>query len=387
MKKMTEELWVSEVYAGKYDQSSLNLLDYEDKIAIYGAGYAGLVLAEQLISHGIAPLCFIDQSVEKQGNQYFGTPVKSLNDAVVEDITVIVSILDKKNMFEEIVHTLKKSGCSHILHILDLRNEVDLFRNVPLMIAPDLDLLWQRRSALYRTYIRLTDEESRHVFCAVIHSLWSGSDFTAPTHHIKEQYFDEAIISPIQDEVFVDCGAHIGEVFSKFIHKTTNWKHYWAFEADTLNIKKLQQTILSYISDGEMMEKISIYNIPLSDGKEPVRIRNYAMANSVVFPSEHYECSIMTTSLDDYFPTENITYLKVDVEGWEMRVLRGARQTIQRDRPVIAISVYHKIDDLWEIADLLSTYVMEYQFYMRSYMNINETILYAVPPERVIEST
>lgn len=65
------------------------------------------------------------------------------------------------------------------------------------------------------------------------------------------------------------------------------------------------------------------------------------------------------------------------------RLLAGAEAIIRRDEPVIAIATYHKEQDFWEIPLRLKHLVPEYHFYLRSYLNVAETVLYAVPPARL----
>ena len=77
------------------------------------------------------------------------------------------------------------------------------------------------------------------------------------------------------------------------------------------------------------------------------------------------------------------TILKIDVEGWESRLLDGAEMIIRRNKPIIAIAVYHREQDFWEIPLRLKELVSDYRFYLRSYLNIAETVLYAVPPGRL----
>lgn len=85
-------------------------------------------------------------------------------------------------------------------------------------------------------------------------------------------------------------------------------------------------------------------------------------------------------SLDSFAEELHLTVLKIDVEGWESCLLAGAETVIRRDKPVIAIAIYHREQDFWEIPLKLMQMVPEYRFYLRSYLNVSETVLYAVPP-------
>ena len=77
--------------------------------------------------------------------------------------------------------------------------------------------------------------------------------------------------------------------------------------------------------------------------------------------------------------TETVTFIKMDIESSEQEALRGAEQIINRDKPKLAICLYHKKEDMWEIPYLIKTMVAEYKLYIRHYSNSElETVLYAI---------
>ncbi len=74
-----------------------------------------------------------------------------------------------------------------------------------------------------------------------------------------------------------------------------------------------------------------------------------------------------------------VTFIKLDVEGAELEALKGARDTIIREHPKLAICVYHKKEDIWEIPEYILSLSKEYRLYIRHYhWNPSETVLYAV---------
>lgn len=89
---------------------------------------------------------------------------------------------------------------------------------------------------------------------------------------------------------------------------------------------------------------------------------------------------IKTISLDSaVLPEDKITFIKLDIEGAELQALQGSANIIRRDRPKMAISIYHKPMDVIDLADYILSLVPDYQFYIRHYTStIYETILYAV---------
>ena len=76
---------------------------------------------------------------------------------------------------------------------------------------------------------------------------------------------------------------------------------------------------------------------------------------------------------------EPVTFIKLDIEGAELEALKGAEHIIKRDKPKLAICIYHKPEDIWEIPYYIKMLVPEYKMYIRHYSNSeSETVLYAV---------
>ncbi len=74
------------------------------------------------------------------------------------------------------------------------------------------------------------------------------------------------------------------------------------------------------------------------------------------------------------------TFIKMDIESFEIQALLGASNSIMKHKPKLAIAVYHKFDDLWNIPLLLKQWVPEYKLIMRHYDSTQEeTIIYAIP--------
>ena len=82
--------------------------------------------------------------------------------------------------------------------------------------------------------------------------------------------------------------------------------------------------------------------------------------------------------LDEIVGNTTVSFIKMDIEGSELPALRGAAKTIRRDKPLCAISAYHRPGDVIVLMQYLKSLVPEYQFALRHYSNIDtETVLYA----------
>lgn len=80
-----------------------------------------------------------------------------------------------------------------------------------------------------------------------------------------------------------------------------------------------------------------------------------------------------------YDRNEKVTFLKMDIEGSELKALQGAKKIIQKQKPRLAICIYHKTWDFIELTEQILEIVPDYKFYIRQYASdTRETVLYAV---------
>ena len=85
-------------------------------------------------------------------------------------------------------------------------------------------------------------------------------------------------------------------------------------------------------------------------------------------------------ALDGYFGNQGeATFVKMDIEDSEMLALRGADKLISHNLPKLAICLYHKTEDIWEIPLYIKQRWSEYKIYIRHHTELlNETVCYAV---------
>ena len=93
---------------------------------------------------------------------------------------------------------------------------------------------------------------------------------------------------------------------------------------------------------------------------------------------EGEEVEVIT--LDEFVEENNfeVGLIKLDVEGYELEVLTGAKETVKKFKPVMAISIYHRGQDFFEIPKLVKNLVPEYKL---RFLNLNAESPFA---ERVL---
>jgi len=89
--------------------------------------------------------------------------------------------------------------------------------------------------------------------------------------------------------------------------------------------------------------------------------------------------SIEVKSIDN-LNLENVTFIKMDIEGAELNALKGAEKTLLRDKPKLAICIYHSNEDMICIAEYIHNLVPEYKLYVKQHFlfpSAASTVLYA----------
>lgn len=355
------------------------VLDGEKSVIIYGAGYCGVLFCELMLKSNLKPVCFFDRNEAKAGMEIMGTRVylpKTLANPV--QYLVVVCMFQKGLLFEQIKKMLTGMGYIHVVHIYEIRHNRDFFQGQNLIISPDVLLIKENMQKIEKVYKLFGDESSRDTYVNLMKFLLQDYDASIPSLPIREQYFAYDVYENSGEEIFVDCGAFKGEVMDTFIIKNhSTFKEYLAIEPDSAYVDILERKKEKY---GD--ERIKIFSVALSDSNGIMNLKNYANENSVVLSDG--EVSVCCTALDDLLAEKPPTLIKIDVEGFEQEVLNGAQNIIRACQPVLAVAIYHKERDLWEIPLMINEKYPFYSLFIRSYMNLQETILYAVPPSRKV---
>lgn len=196
----------------------------------------------------------------------------------------------------------------------------------------------------------------------------------------KEQYFDADIVCMTENEYFVDCGAYKGDTIKEFWQRLgTNRTsaHALAFEPDAYNFACLRK----YLKKKGISGRVRCLRLGTwSDAKE---LRFRANTEEGCMITDDGDSVIQVNSIDNVVnPHSHVTFIKMDVEGAEYDSLIGAERTIRRDRPRLAISIYHSDEDMIRIAEYLMREYPFYKFYIRHYTWFYaDTVLYAVAEE------
>lgn len=174
----------------------------------------------------------------------------------------------------------------------------------------------------------------------------------------------------------MDCGCFDGSTAFRFAAWCAqggySYKKIICFEPDDQSFEKCNQ-ILSTIKNCEL------YKCGLSDKKGKVAFYSNGHEDArIVSDSDSRNMGEIEVINLDSFIDEDISFIKMDIEGAELDALKGAVNIIRTKKPRLAISIYHKSDDIIKIPEFLLELNPDYSFKLRHYSLLgNETVLYA----------
>ena len=325
-------------------------------VYFYGARIAKINIKKLLKDNDIIIDSFVvDDSRYKQGMDIEGKPAYPLSTVLASDITVnfVIAYSDYRiNM----VHMSK-----HNFFVFDGMQLISPFPDYYNYVKKNI-------SDFDKLYGQLADELSKKILIEFINAKISINPQKLSALNVKdEKQYLPSFFEMGKNEVIIDCGAYDGD-FTLLFSGLINPKVIYAFECDTENFNKLkkntshlknihilqkgcwsEKTTLSFTNSGTMASKID------SDG----------------------QIEIEADSIDNILK-EPVTFIKMDVEGAELEALKGAKNTILKYSPKLAISVYHSKEDLVTIPQYILSLNNKYKLFLRHYEGFSsELILYA----------
>lgn len=224
---------------------------------------------------------------------------------------------------------------------------------------------------LENVYRRLADEESRRVFRCLMNFRLSHD--LAHMHGFVDaqfrQYFEPFLRLNRDGETFVDVGCYDGYTTEEFIVRCPSFAAAHVFEPEAANMDKVRARL-----GGKA--RVAYHAVGAWDRPEVLRFQASGSSSSI---GEVGDVEIQAGRIDDEIKGP-ITFLKMDIEGAEMRALAGAAGSIREFHPRLAICVYHKVDDLWRIPEFVLSIRDDYELFLRHYTEgITETVMFFIP--------
>jgi FkbM family methyltransferase len=364
----------------------------ERSIVLMGAGGLGRRTLAGLRQHGIEPLAFADNAIGRQGTTVDGLSVLSPEtaaQALGPRAAFVVTIwgAGSRHRFAHSREQLRALGCDVICSF------PALFWKFPDTLLPfylqDLpSRLLDQRTDVRRAFDLWEDDASRAEYVAQVR-FRLNADFDGLSHPVSHpQYFPDDLFAWSEDEWMVDGGAYDGDTVRMVstMHGD-GFRHVLAIEPDPANFTRLQATVAALPAAARA--KVDCRQVALASDRRTVHLTATGTAASVtsIAPSSA-TIAVSAETLDSLVAGARPTLIKLDIEGFEIDALEGARQTIQRYAPLLAVCVYHRQEHLWRIPLLLRELRDDYAFFLRPHNEEGwDLVCYAIPRQRLTGHT
>jgi FkbM family methyltransferase len=219
----------------------------------------------------------------------------------------------------------------------------------------------------------LADEKSKKIYLGMVKFRQTCDKKDYPFYLLKEAQYFMKELKPCKDETFIDCGAYTGDTIYSFLRHCREYKRIIAFEPDSRVFEKLKAKY-------ENNPRITLINAGVYDKDGEILFSGTGDGRSHIITDnvENDSSRGVQVKTIDGLGLEKVSFIKMDVEGAELNALKGAEKTILRDKPKLAVCIYHSPDDMVRIPEYIHNLAPEYKLYVRHYGFIGETVLYAV---------
>jgi len=212
---------------------------------------------------------------------------------------------------------------------------------------------------------QLEDYRSKKVLYAILNN-WYDFDFKTLGECRESNYthyFDLDVIETSKKEVIVDLGAYTGDTILDYFNQygPDQYQKIYCYEITENSFETLKNNLLNY-------PNISCRRKAITNQVGTLSFQKSIVDDSANMILDSGEETIESTGLDEDIK-EEITMIKMDIEGSEEKAILGAKRHITKEHPKLLISVYHNHEDIWKIPKMLKEMWNGYHLRLRYYGN------------------
>lgn len=323
-------------------------------IVIYGMGNGAdkLISRFNLLGIKFADIFASDGFV--RGHSFHGIRVKSFSE-IKELYPEFVIALSFASAREEVISMLEKINAEYDMYLPDMpvAEETVYF---------DKEFYNENYEKILAAYKLFEDEDSKNCYAATVSYKLSGKiNYLLDAFSEREDVFS-LINSGCRIENMIDCGAYNGDTAREAINCLPSLKEIIAVEPDEKTYCKLKK-----YADGEERVKVRAVKGALWEEDALGNFMSSGNRNSSVCATSSYEYKNREVDLItlDGICDFRADYIKYDVEGAEKEALFGSCHIIERDKPTLLVSVYHKSRDLFSLPLLINEKWGGYKLHLR----------------------
>ena len=347
-------------------------------VIVYGAGESFHYFKEVVIrKYSYTPIAVLDQKFHA-GDTFEGIPAFSPGEyrpsPEDQESALVVVCLGQQLYYQAVVQALREMGFRHIISLMDIYEIHNSFRLPQALEDMGFDYYLQQRGPIEKAFSILADDESREVFLCCLQTHMQRRPIAIPMRGRHEQYTPRNLPLGRGYDRFLYCGVSVGEMARVFAD-IGPVEDLVCFEPDPTQFRLTADFVAA--NKSSIAKRATVLPCAVSDREiiQPFTTSDTSFGSRILSTGATWaQCVSIDRILPDFHPT----FILMDIEGSEPEALKGAEQTLRRDSPDLAISVYHAPHHLWEIPMYLQELDLGYSFYLRNYTSfVGETVLYA----------
>jgi len=352
-------------------------VDCARPVWIFGAGGFDRGLAGIMQSSGIEVAGFVE--TKPVVGQVIGLPVVDWATLAKKNphAQLALGIFNRNTPYDQLVEISLNNGFEKPLMPWDTYTQFNADLGWRYWLSPR-NALASNLERIGKVASQLADDESREILFRLC-AFRLGLDLPFSSFRSYEnQYFNDLSLPRLYGRPisYLDCGAYNGDTYTDLLKQTgINLRQAFLMEPDPANYAGL----VSHVSSRH--PEVICLPLAAADRHSILTFSSGQGEGGAIRAGG--DIQIAAVAIDEMLPQGRVDLVKLDVEGAEAQVLKGATRLIERSRPVLTLSLYHNPQDLWELPELLLRICPDYKFHIRQhYFNSFDCVLYAVPTQR-----
>lgn len=325
------------------------LIGFSGKIGVFGGGGYAFTLINELRQLGVqVDYCVVDDAYRSLSDTCNGVRIYSVYECnSLFDYSVLIVGFGLK-------YTNEAAELRRIRQIIDESIELMDFEDQYLSYFYYLDYAFVLRNgnALETVYNMLEDSFSKQLLVSYVNGRINGNlhEMGKYVTSDTDNYSWDLLFSGCRhvEGTVIDCGAFDGKTALQINNYLRGQNDIIAMESDRRNFRLLSEKVKSF-------SRIRPINKGVWNSSTILQINGKGEISTLSdkFESHAESVGVPVVSLSEYIH-DKVACIVMDIEGAELEALRGAEDIIRMDHPSLAIRIYHKPEDLFQIPSMLN---------------------------------
>lgn len=322
-----------------------NLKNSNKPVVLYGMGLGAEKIMDTLATYGVEVDDIFASDEFVRGHSFRGFKVLKYSEVCekYDDFNVVLCFASR---LDNVINKIAEINKEHTVYAPD----------VPVAGGGlfSREFIEENEDKFDFVYNHLADDESKRIYLDILNFKVSGKiEYLLGSFVNKTKVYSD-ILKLTDKESIIDLGAYDGDTICEFMSATNGkYQNITALEPDAKNFKKL-------VKNTEGMDNLKCLNMGAWNEKDTLIFSTKAGRNSKLSAEG---VSVEVTDIDSL--NLSPTFIKMDIEGSELKALNGMEQTVKAYRPKLYVCAYHRNEDLFALPIKILELDNSYKIYFR----------------------